>query len=296
MRIISPTTSLQWMYMGPAIDTITRRTRSRCPSGWRDGFTLVEMLVIIAVVTLLVALLLPSLKQARASAHRAVCLSTLRQWGVSHLVWLTEHRNGFISNDNGDYYWDGWTTNWYTTLLKNTTPEDGIRGVTPAMYNCAAESRNRFDVCDPSRPSGYDHATGEGERRTASDTQSRDALCYFANIRPIRQRNGSAWHYRPYRLPDFSRPSGQLLMADRVWHVGAGTNYGKVNTTGAPWRNGECRVADRHMDRAGVLYLDGRSAMERMKDVADDANGDPLGMWRNPGDLGPNFNDPNGGY
>ena len=44
------------------------------------GFTLVELLVVIAVIALLAALLLPALSRARSAADSAVCRSNLHQW------------------------------------------------------------------------------------------------------------------------------------------------------------------------------------------------------------------------
>jgi type II secretory pathway pseudopilin PulG len=50
---------------------------SACTGGW----TLVELLAVIALITSLAALLLPVLARAREQAHRTTCLSHLRQIG-----------------------------------------------------------------------------------------------------------------------------------------------------------------------------------------------------------------------
>lgn len=51
--------------------------------GTRDGFTLVELLTVVAVIGILMALLLPAIQQAREAARRVQCGSGLRQLGMA---------------------------------------------------------------------------------------------------------------------------------------------------------------------------------------------------------------------
>jgi prepilin-type N-terminal cleavage/methylation domain-containing protein len=61
----------------------------------RDAFTLIEVLVVVAIIALLVAVLLPSLARARSSARGAVCASNLHQFGIAIGMYMSEH-HGYI--------------------------------------------------------------------------------------------------------------------------------------------------------------------------------------------------------
>src|SRR5262245_46302865 len=47
------------------------------------GFTLVEMMVVIAIIGLLIALLLPAVQSARESARRSACANNMKQLGLA---------------------------------------------------------------------------------------------------------------------------------------------------------------------------------------------------------------------
>lgn len=79
-----------------------------------DGaFTLVELLVVLAVIALLAGLLLPSLAQARFAAQTARCSSNLRQLSLAAGLYWDDHRGIAFSErtvrTNGGWrYWFGW--------------------------------------------------------------------------------------------------------------------------------------------------------------------------------------------
>jgi len=65
----------------------------------RKGFTLIELLVVITIVSLLVAMLLPSLGKARQSAQRIQCLAQLRQTKLCTDLYNLDNKGAFPGYD-----------------------------------------------------------------------------------------------------------------------------------------------------------------------------------------------------
>ena len=71
------------------------------------GFTLVELLVVVAIVSVLVALLLPAVQTARAAARAASCVNNLKQIGLALLNYHSANGTFPMSQTRGDGHGNG---------------------------------------------------------------------------------------------------------------------------------------------------------------------------------------------
>jgi prepilin-type N-terminal cleavage/methylation domain-containing protein/prepilin-type processing-associated H-X9-DG protein len=105
----------------------------------RRAFTLIELLVVLSILTLLMALLLPTLQHVRKQAKAVVCQANLRQWGTLHATALAENPGPWSDRhpSAGDYWYWGWgwgAEGWWGPWGPEPTPQarqqyDQIKGI-----------------------------------------------------------------------------------------------------------------------------------------------------------------------
>ena len=102
----------------PSVRLMTGSARHvRCREPQRCAFTLIELLVVVAIVALLLAILAPALSRARAQSKLSVCLSNLRELGISIQAYAVQHNDAIPRGpaERLPYFpsqgWDEWATN-----------------------------------------------------------------------------------------------------------------------------------------------------------------------------------------
>src|SRR4029079_18438417 len=99
------------------------------------GFTLVELLVVIAIIAILAALLLPALAAAKNRARRTTCTSNLQQINLGIRLY---------SDDANDTAPSAQTTNrivnYYRTLMGSYVGLNGAPSAQDKLFACPADT------------------------------------------------------------------------------------------------------------------------------------------------------------
>lgn len=184
------------------------------------GFSLVELLVVLSVISILGALLISAVSRIRVSTQTVSCSSNLRQIYAAATNWMRENHNAFPSQNN-------WTQDLAPYL---ELPE-------PAEWQDGAASPFRCEACYEQVPSsrGYDQ-TYSLNRYTSSDyTES---------------------NYQNPLLTTITQPGRLAFVMDGAVSLSGGGSYwskvSKSNINGS-----SSSVVYAHNGMINVLFVDG---------------------------------------
>lgn len=120
----------------------------------RENFTLIELLIVIAIIAILAAMLLPALNKAKSKAQGALCLGNMRQLYIAWSGYATDNSERIIT-----YYTDPGTTvgqysgafPWYEQFMVHECIP-GIAGDTP---EARAKAGRKLFICPSDSKPNY---------------------------------------------------------------------------------------------------------------------------------------------
>lgn len=208
----------------------------------KTGFTIVELLVVIAVISLLIALLLPATQNARGAARRTECANKLRQLGLALHNFHSTHQTfpPGKSSFQSDPKWP--EMNWQARLLPQLE-----------QANVWAEVQESYKA-DPNPYNGFHTAFGKSIGSFACPEDSRPfkpqhsnslsgglaGLSSYLGVAGVdHTRNDGVLHYeKTIRIADIiDGTSNTIMVGERPpgplfdfgwWYTGAGQD-GKGN-------------------------------------------------------------------
>lgn len=193
-----------------------------------QAFTLVEMLVVIAIIAILAAMLLPALRSAVASSRAIVCSSNLRQTGMGMNQYSSDFHGYFVPTMFSGV--SHFTENWGHILIRNSYLNN------PALLSCpGAEGLKYLDeILAPDRAAwrfkhthfGYNDYLGLG-------------------------LPGSWYTYT--RLSSVAQPSATIVLGDSIDYSETPpfATIFRLEFNGANWE-----LHSRHNGGANILWVD----------------------------------------
>ncbi|MCM8536234.1 MAG: prepilin-type N-terminal cleavage/methylation domain-containing protein [Lentisphaeraceae bacterium] len=223
-------------------------------------FSLIELLVVVAIIGILASLLLPSLAKAREVAKFKVCMSNQRQISVAANLYATEFDGLMVGDYNSApstmffavryiHYLGGdvWTGNLNTDKMDTEFAKIGA-------YQCPSTQHqdvpldftvNSIDMDHYENNSAY---IGTRTHRISSLPKSLSSIAYI--LEANNQRNKDSGY--DYHLWDIFKP-----------------NFFTFNAVGGANTSGGARsmyFADpQHLGKTNVSYFDGHSEVKQLK-------------------------------
>ncbi len=227
----------------------------------RRNFTLVELLIVIAIISVLASMLLPALNQAREMARSSACMNNQKQAGMALLMyadqsqgWIPPVKTGSWTKSLMHYLWD-------TNLIA-----EGVIGKNSVMQCPSSPEAGKW-CAEPTNPSKLDVARTYGiiQLATSDGTPTGTARPGYTNSLTIGGVTYAYW----WNLYQIRSPSMQPVLTDSQYVIGEplrssslsqlyGVNSSRVNFARLYHRGNRSMnmwVADGHVVSAGRAKL-----------------------------------------
>ena len=210
-------------------------------SSRKQAFTLIEILVVIAIISLLAALMLSVFSRVRNSARTSTCASNLKQIGLAFRLYTEDYRGRYLPMNIGGNPDCGWAEQVYP-YAKAT-----------AIFNCPSFAYGEFRPgCPASEP-----------------TNDVNFLFYdWDGSYNYNALSGPGGRFSDARM---RRPSETILFCDGQGKRGSYSRLeGGVSIDGVPVDPRDFSdLGDRHNYGSNVAYADGHVKWKKYEDLLD---------------------------
>lgn len=206
----------------------------------RIRFTLIELLITVAIIAILAGILLPALNAARKKAQAIQCVSNVKQVGLQFLMYADANA-GYWPISKATALQSG---NWSRELMQTASLTSSL----PGYFFCPSVSFTPPED-NPDRYAGV-YTYGIRPYRWAMDLGTEANLPFVNNAGAGVNGTSGVTAFNPARV---KRPSAYQMIADSV-NYSASANY-----YGMPFYilNGSGGYHLIHQGRANVLLVDG---------------------------------------
>lgn len=183
-----------------------------------DGFTLLELLIVIAIISLLLTVLIPGLGKARAMAKRISCQSNLRQLSIAWGLYFDDHDGNLYRGLNTNHDFGGWEG---TGGFGPNRPLNVHVGLDPGMptenatkvFRCPADRGGIFGVPPEERAYQYFGNSYQTNILIIGPTQIGFATPI---LKPLHDAINA--RLENFKFPDIStHPASLALVGDNNW-------------------------------------------------------------------------------
>ena len=113
------------------------------------SFSLIELLIVVAIITILIALLLPTFKLAKEKAQSSSCVNNLRQIHINLLIYLADNAGFYppygYTNMPGRFPVVGFNYRW--TWLDSLNQTVGLKCPSVTNYGPSPVPQPAFSYC-----------------------------------------------------------------------------------------------------------------------------------------------------